>query len=419
MSITQKHVSATYGPVPSGSRLPAPAAELVGSTLATTMPELTPAAGRVLAQHLHKISRQDPHRGIGDTILDIASDLGVHPSEFYGPDTMEHLVTNNQPVSAFLAEARRVSKDSGPATSRAAAHYAQGGIREDLHNISKRHGKPTLIELEEIRDDLERTADAWAHAKVHPSKTISKALGGRESRSAKGRHYAHIDQLYADRLHHGVETAAERAQAAADIARYGGAHPYGMGKGSDYAHIDQIYADRLHHGVETAAERAQAAADIARYGGGWFDMGKKLIAESREKGKAGIAAAKKKALEKARPYGDLLGRVHGHGNSRVGADYAHIDQIYADRLHHGVETAAERRKAAADIARYGGASLGGAILGGRESRSAKGRHYEDVDYRNAVLKHHGRMTAAEKREVAADRRKYGGRASSLTGIFRR
>ena len=449
MSITQKHVSATYGPVPSGARLPTPAADLVGSSLVSTMPDLTPAAGRVLAQHMHRLSRKDPHKGVGDAILDIASDLGVKPSEFYGPESMEKLVTNNQPISAFLAEARRVANTEGHPSK--AAHYAQGGIKEDLHNIGKRHHKPTLMELEEIRDDLERTADAWVHKKVHPSATVSRALGGAHPYggknrlldwlgSGKGEDYAHIDQLYADRLHHGVETASERAQAAADIERYGGSWLSSLGdyvkgqakhqamvqaamhggreprslKGKHYAHIDQLYADRLHHGVETAAERAMAEADLERYGGGWFSsMGESIKKKAMDEAKKHAAAAASMAMSHGKK---LLGGREPR--SLKGKHYAHIDQLYADRLHHGVETAAERALAAADLRRYGGASLGGRRRH-HEPRHERGMHYEDEDYRNAVLKHHGRLTAAEKKEIAADRRKYNGRATSLSGIFKR
>ena len=153
MSITTRHVTQTFGKLPSGARLPTPAAHLVAQTLHTCMPELSPAAARVCAQHLHHVSKRHPRRGAAEVISTMAKDLGVHPQPYHGPAAMHAAVHGNHPLPAFLAEARRLTHHEKKKETAAhkRADYARGGIEEDLREAIEKHGKK---ELEEIKRDL-------------------------------------------------------------------------------------------------------------------------------------------------------------------------------------------------------------------------------------------------------------------------
>ena len=107
--INQRHVSDVYGPIPAGTRYPTPAAKLVGQTLSTALPELSPAAGKVIAQHLHRCACSDPHKGTAEALTSVAKDFNLSPGTFSGPPGMERAVHENHPLPAFLNEARRLT----------------------------------------------------------------------------------------------------------------------------------------------------------------------------------------------------------------------------------------------------------------------------------------------------------------------
>lgn len=165
MSVTSRDIHSVYGPLAKGgSRFPTPAAELAGQVLTSVMPILTPAAARVCAQHLHHVSRHAPHKGTREAIHSMVHDFGLRPAPIHGPEDMVAAFHEDAPLTVFLGGARRHTRHE-PKTkkehARRAAHYARGGIEEDLRFAVTRHGKqPTKKELEEMKRDLARLGGA-------------------------------------------------------------------------------------------------------------------------------------------------------------------------------------------------------------------------------------------------------------------
>lgn len=216
--ITQKHVSDTYGPLPPGGRLPGPAARLVGSSLTTAMPELSSAAGRVVAQHLHHASVRNPHKGTADSIECIAEDLGCELHPYRGPEGMERAVHENHPLPAFLNEAKRLT-------------YHEKKKKDEEKDI--RRAEKELVELAAAKGGFDfgsfaRKARSSPFAKIAADMAMEKLaqsiggaeIGGAESSAAKGRHYAEEDLRNAMRGHKGKMTKKEQLQALHDLEKY-------------------------------------------------------------------------------------------------------------------------------------------------------------------------------------------------------
>jgi len=109
MSITQKDISAAYGPAPK-TRYPTPAAHLVSQCLSTSLPALSPAAGRVLAHHLNEVARLNPEKGTSDALDSVAADFGLSRYPLAGPEAMQRAAAENHPLASFMNEGRRLTR---------------------------------------------------------------------------------------------------------------------------------------------------------------------------------------------------------------------------------------------------------------------------------------------------------------------
>ena len=334
MAVTNRHVHAVFGKLPDGSRLPTPAAHIVAQSLHTCMPELSPAAARVCAQHLHHVARHRPDKGSADALKDMSHDLGLKLRPYHGPAGMHAAVDGNFPLSALLAESRRIAAAEKKAKSaHKEADYARGGIEEVLREAIEHHGKePTKKELEEIHNDLARMEAAQggsmfgqvtrsvmreveAAKKAHPIRyaIMRKILGGaREGGAAEGGSMVglFLAAQAAKYLLKKRKGGAREGGALLGGAREGGAllggalltssceggayiggAKYGKPhEGIGFAEEDVEYALKKHHGKMTAAEKKQMVRDIEKYG----------IGEPRSKG--GKAAASKSKIRKGTLY---------------------------------------------------------------------------------------------------------------------
>lgn len=241
--ITQKHVSDTYGPLPPGGRLPGPAARLVGSSLTTAMPELSSAAGRVVAQHLHRASAENPHKGTADSIECIAEDLGCELHPYRGPEGMERAVHENHPLPAFLNEAKRLTyhenkkKDEEKDIRRAEKELVELAAAEGGFDFGSFARKARSSPFAKIAADIamEKLAQSIGGAELAGAPvggknfikdmfdtegSAKRLFGGAESSAAKGRRYADEDLRNAMRAHKGKMTKKEQLQALHDLEKY-------------------------------------------------------------------------------------------------------------------------------------------------------------------------------------------------------
>ncbi len=107
MSITQRQLSETLGPVPTSGRLSKSVATLIGASIMTSFPELTLAAAKTLAQHLNAVARQNPSKTAMTSLSDIGRLFGLTPLPFQGPERMYAAVMEDHPLASFIAEAKR------------------------------------------------------------------------------------------------------------------------------------------------------------------------------------------------------------------------------------------------------------------------------------------------------------------------
>ena len=275
MSITQKHISEAYGALPLGSRLPTPAASLVSQTLSTAMPALTPAAGRVVAQHLHNVAKHDPHRGTADAIEAIADDLGADVSEFRGPELMERAVHENHPLPAFLSEACRLTKHEEKERSARADHKKM--MHEDERHHEARFGKSDHQHHESsARGGKKKKASGRSRAEVAAAKRelieIAEAEGGFDfgsfSRGAASNPFAQMAaQMAAQKLLGGGEVGGFNLFKHHDrIPRktiFGvPTHQAPGGARESHAAEELMHAMKAHKGKLTKKDQVQALLDL-------------------------------------------------------------------------------------------------------------------------------------------------------------
>ena len=296
MSVSSRHIQHAFGPLPKGSRLPTPAAELVGTHVVSICPHIRHAAGRLAAQHLHHASLHHPHKGTQEAIHALLSDLGldVH-GPMHGAPEMCHAYEQNAPLGVFLGGARRLTHHE-PKTKRA-AHMARAGIEHDLRDAHNR--QPTASEIREMKLDLSRIArggtmleggtlleggrqegggwftDMAKHA-VSAAKAASQhPMGQMMAHQAMQMAMAHPATQQLSAAHDGAASGAfgPAAQMALMMGKHaiGGADCGGQGCGDRRKPHEGVgFAEmNVHRGKKyTAAEKRQIVRDLERYGVG-------------------------------------------------------------------------------------------------------------------------------------------------------
>lgn len=109
MKVSLRDVTQRLGNLPQMTRLAAPVAHVVASALESSLPELTPAAARVLAQHLWFNVQNGASIGTADAILKIAERFGITPRKLNAAPALVDVARANEPLSVFIAIARKVS----------------------------------------------------------------------------------------------------------------------------------------------------------------------------------------------------------------------------------------------------------------------------------------------------------------------
>lgn len=186
MKISIRNVSDALGTLPKMTRLSAPVAHVVASVLESSMPELTPAASRVLAQHMWYHVQHGPQIGAADAILKLAERFGLSPRKIHAAPALMDVVRNNEPLSIFIAIARKVSAAQRREEKRGGAPSAGGYTPQQAEclrmMLSHRGGAPSagaLTDAEEIRhlqDMIAKVAVDESLAGAGISDIISRAL---------------------------------------------------------------------------------------------------------------------------------------------------------------------------------------------------------------------------------------------------
>jgi len=122
--ITRQHVCDTYGPLGGGPRLGSDVAGLVGKTIASAIPLFTEAATKVLAQHLHAISKRNLEKKAKEALMNLAADFGAeaHPVGTFdqgpGMAEMAEVVEGGGSLPEFIEKAKEVIKRIGHSAAR-------------------------------------------------------------------------------------------------------------------------------------------------------------------------------------------------------------------------------------------------------------------------------------------------------------
>lgn len=285
--VTCRDIHQVFGAVPQGGgRLPTEAAKLVGQTLQTSFPEMTVAASRTCAQHLHKASKLHPNKGTHEALSNVATSLGLPLRPFHGPEEMKKAVVENHPLSSFLGSARRLTDHFRKA---AGGRKEVGYIGEDLRNAIRR-GNPTAAEIQEMKRDLSHAGAREGGAREGGA----CSCGGWKSTPLDRLHESEGMKAYERRMHAGGlmegdvfrrnthATAADRLHESEGMKAYerrmhagglmedpegGASKKYKKpSEGVGYAEYDEKMALKKHHGKMTKKEKEQAMRDLRKYG---------------------------------------------------------------------------------------------------------------------------------------------------------
>jgi hypothetical protein len=79
MSITRNHVISAYGPLVNGPKLSAAGRDAVAHELSQILNELSFAAARILAHHMHRAALANPEADAEDAITVLSEDFGIVP----------------------------------------------------------------------------------------------------------------------------------------------------------------------------------------------------------------------------------------------------------------------------------------------------------------------------------------------------
>lgn len=158
MKVSLRDVSDTLGNLPQMTRLSSPVAHVVAAVLESSMPELTPAAARVIAQHLWYHVQHGPAIGAADAILKLAERFGLTPRKIHAAPALMDVVRNNEPLSVFIAIARKVSAARRREEKRGGAPSAGGYTPQQAECLrmmmSHKGGAPSagaMTDADEVR----------------------------------------------------------------------------------------------------------------------------------------------------------------------------------------------------------------------------------------------------------------------------
>lgn len=195
MKVSLRNVTDVLGPLPQMTRLSSPVAHVVGAVLESSMPELTPAAARVIAQHMWYHVQHGPAIGAADAILKLAERFGLTPRKIHAAPALMDIVRNNEPLSVFIAIARKVSAAKRREEKRGGAPSAGGYTPQQAECIrmmmTHQGGAPSagaMTDAEEIRhlqDMIAKAAVEESLAGAGISDIIASALRAASSGTSR------------------------------------------------------------------------------------------------------------------------------------------------------------------------------------------------------------------------------------------
>lgn len=135
MRVSLRDITHQFGTLPKMNRLSGPVAQVVASALESMLPDLTNAAAKVLAQHLWYYVQHGEPIGSMDAFANLAQRLQIQPHQIMAAPALVSIVRNNEPLSAFIAVARKVSAAQRRAEKKAYYGQANGSDTDSVRQL--------------------------------------------------------------------------------------------------------------------------------------------------------------------------------------------------------------------------------------------------------------------------------------------